>query len=41
MLCFVQLQAGRPPGNRDVIYDAHGNVVSVNKLDPEKLPTHR
>ena len=38
---MLQLQAGRPPGNRDVAYDDQGNVVSVTKIDPSRLPSHR
>ncbi|XP_067671114.1 uncharacterized protein C2orf81 homolog isoform X1 [Haliotis asinina] len=37
----AQVQAGRPPGNKDVVYDDMGNVIAVVKLDPEKLPNHR
>jgi hypothetical protein len=37
---LLQVQAGRPPGNKDVIYDDQGNVLSVTKLDPSKLPSH-
>lgn len=38
---ILKVQAGRPPGSKDVTYDDKGNVVSVVKLDPEKLPSHR
>lgn len=38
---MLKLQSGRPPGNRDIVFDEHGNVVSVTKLDPEKLPTYK
>ena len=38
---LTQVQTGRPPGNKDVVYDDFGNVVAVMKLDPEKLPTHK
>lgn len=38
---ILKLQPGRPPGNRDVFYDAAGNVISMAKLDPDKLPAHR
>jgi len=38
---FVQVQAGRPPGNKEVEYDDYGNVVAVIKLNPERLPSHR
>lgn len=38
---IVKLQAGRPPGRRDVFYDEYGNVVSVNRINPENLPTHK
>ena len=40
VLC-VQVQAGRPPGSKDVNYDDRGNVISVVRLDPDKLPSHR
>ncbi|RUS72337.1 hypothetical protein EGW08_019895 [Elysia chlorotica] len=38
---ILKVQTGRPPGNKDVVYDDYGNVVAVMKLDPEKLPTHK
>lgn len=38
---ILKVQAGRPPGNKDVEYDDYGNVVAVIKLNPEKLPNHR
>ncbi|XP_071488028.1 uncharacterized protein [Diadema antillarum] len=38
---ILKVQAGRPPGSKDVSYDERGNVISVIKLDPEKLPAHR
>ncbi|XP_022104755.1 uncharacterized protein LOC110986833 [Acanthaster planci] len=38
---ILKVQAGRPPGSKDVTYDEKGNVVSVIKLDPERLPSHR
>ncbi|XP_038060143.1 uncharacterized protein LOC119731164 [Patiria miniata] len=38
---ILKVQAGRPPGSKDVTYDAKGNVVSVIRLDPERLPSHR
>jgi len=38
---ILKVQSGRPPGNKDVVYDELGNVVAVMKLDPEKLPTHK
>lgn len=38
---ILKVQSGRPPGNKDVAYDEMGNVVSVMKLDADKLPTHR
>lgn len=41
MSMLLQVQAGRPPGNKDVVYDDMGNVIAVVKLDPEKLPNHR
>ncbi|XP_074648232.1 uncharacterized protein LOC141903807 isoform X2 [Tubulanus polymorphus] len=37
---ILKAQAGRPPGNKDVIYDEHGNVLAVVKFDPAKLPSH-
>ena len=39
MICS-KLQAGRPPGNREVVYDEHGNVVSVVKVDVDKLSAY-
>ncbi|XP_041363879.1 uncharacterized protein C2orf81 homolog isoform X2 [Gigantopelta aegis] len=38
---LLKVQAGRPPGNKEVDYDDMGNVVSCVKLCPEKLPNHR
>lgn len=38
---ILKVQTGRPPGNKDVVYDDFGNVVAVMKLDPEKLPSHK
>lgn len=38
---LLKVQAGRPPGEKDVTYDAMGNVIAVMKLNPEKLPSHR
>lgn len=38
---ILKVQAGRPPGNKDVIYDEMGNVMAVVKLNPDKLPSHR
>jgi hypothetical protein len=38
---ILKVQAGRPPGSKDVTYDEKGNVVSVIRLDPERLPSHR
>ncbi|XP_072038918.1 uncharacterized protein [Amphiura filiformis] len=38
---ILKVQSGRPPGSKDVTYDDKGNVVSVVRLDPEKLPSHR
>ena len=40
-ISFIQVQAGRPPGNKDVQYDDYGNVVAVIKLNPDRLPSHR
>lgn len=37
---LLKSQAGRPPGNKDVHYDEHGNVISVVKFNPAKLPSH-
>ena len=36
-----QVQYGRPPGIKDVLYDDRGNVVAVMKISPKKLPSHR
>ncbi|KAI0237778.1 hypothetical protein LSAT2_011632 [Lamellibrachia satsuma] len=36
-----QLQAGRPPGLKDVIYDEHGNVIGVARIDLHKVPSRR
>lgn len=38
---FLKLQAGRPPGNKEVTFDEKGNVVAVMKLDTRSFPTHR
>ncbi|XP_033099614.1 uncharacterized protein C2orf81 homolog [Anneissia japonica] len=38
---ILKVQAGRPPGSKDVTYDEKGNVVSIVRLDPDKLPSHR
>ncbi|XP_076072554.1 uncharacterized protein LOC143044426 isoform X1 [Mytilus galloprovincialis] len=38
---ILKVQAGRPPGNKDVLYDDRGNVVAVVKLNPDRLPSHR
>jgi hypothetical protein len=38
---LLKLQAGRPPGNREVTFDDQGNVVGVMKLNSRNLPTHR
>lgn len=38
---LFQVQSGRPPGNKEVMYDDMGNVVAVIKLNPEKLPSHK
>lgn len=38
---ILKVQTGRPPGNKDVVYDELGNVVAVMRLDPERLPTHK
>lgn len=38
---ILKVQAGRPPGNKDVEYDDYGNVVAVIRLKPERLPSHR
>lgn len=38
---ILKVQTGRPPGNKDVMYDEMGNVVAVMRLDPERLPTHK
>ncbi|CAH1795140.1 unnamed protein product [Owenia fusiformis] len=36
-----KVQAGRPPGTRDVQYDEVGNVIGVVKINRNKLPSHR
>lgn len=38
---LIKLQAGRPPGNKEVTFDEHGNVLAVMRLDPKSLPSHR
>uniref|UniRef100_H2Z760 Uncharacterized protein n=1 Tax=Ciona savignyi TaxID=51511 RepID=H2Z760_CIOSA len=38
---LLKVQAGRPPGNREVTFDEKGNVVGVMKLNTRTLPTHR
>ncbi|KAK3089198.1 hypothetical protein FSP39_001674 [Pinctada imbricata] len=38
---ILKVQSGRPPGNKDVLYDDMGNVMAVVKLNPDKLPSHR
>lgn len=38
---ILKVQNGRPPGNKDVVYDEMGNVVAVMRLDAERLPNHR
>jgi len=38
---IVKLQAGRPPGNREVMYDDTGNVVHMTKINPGRLPSRR
>lgn len=38
---ILKVQAGRPPGNKEVEYDDYGNVVAVIKLNPDRLPSHR
>ncbi|XP_062614242.1 uncharacterized protein C2orf81 homolog [Saccostrea cucullata] len=38
---ILKVQSGRPPGNKDVVYDEMGNVLAVVKLNPEKLPSHK
>uniref|UniRef100_A0A1I8JKD8 Uncharacterized protein n=2 Tax=Macrostomum lignano TaxID=282301 RepID=A0A1I8JKD8_9PLAT len=40
-LSILKVQAGRPPGNKEVIYDEAGNVVSVVKIPADRLPSHR
>lgn len=40
-LSILKVQAGRPPGNKEVIYDEAGNVVSVVKIPADRLPMHR
>ena len=36
-----KVQAGRPPGNKDIVYDEAGNIISVLKISAEQLPQHR
>ncbi|XP_078495957.1 uncharacterized protein LOC100177758 [Ciona intestinalis] len=38
---LLKVQAGRPPGNREVTFDERGNVVGVMRLNTRTLPTHR
>ncbi|XP_076807769.1 uncharacterized protein C2orf81 homolog [Clavelina lepadiformis] len=38
---LLKVQAGRPPGNREVTFDERGNVVGVMKLNAHTLPMHR
>nr|XP_039254326.1 uncharacterized protein C2orf81 homolog [Styela clava] len=38
---LLKLQAGRPPGNKEVTFDEKGNVVAVMRLDTKSLPTHK
>jgi len=38
---ILKVQMGRPPGNKEVVYDVHGNVMSVVKIPPEQLPSHQ
>lgn len=38
---IVKAQQGRPPGQKEVEYDSQGNVTSVVKVNPRRLPTHR
>ncbi|KAL3877814.1 hypothetical protein ACJMK2_035461 [Sinanodonta woodiana] len=38
---ILKVQAGRPPGSKDVVYDEMGNVIAVVKLNPDRLPSHR
>ena len=37
----VQLQAGRPPGLKDVVYDEQGNVTAVARIELHKVPSRR
>ncbi|CAH2299104.1 Hypothetical predicted protein [Pelobates cultripes] len=37
---ILKIQLGRPPQKKDVMYDEAGNVLSVPKLDPARLPKH-
>ncbi|EDO36270.1 predicted protein [Nematostella vectensis] len=38
---ILKTQYGRPPGNKDVVYDEWGNVIAVMRINPQKLPSHR
>ncbi|XP_035671637.1 uncharacterized protein C2orf81 homolog isoform X1 [Branchiostoma floridae] len=38
---ILKVQAGRPPGNRDIVYDHEGRVINVIRINPDRLPTHR
>nr|CAB3226834.1 uncharacterized protein C2orf81 homolog [Phallusia mammillata] len=38
---LLKVQAGRPPGNREVTFDDKGNVVGVMKLNTQTLPSHK
>ncbi|KAM4810405.1 uncharacterized protein C2orf81 homolog [Rhinophrynus dorsalis] len=37
---ILRIQLGRPPQKKGVIYDYTGNVLSMPKLDPSRLPRH-
>lgn len=38
---LLKLQAGRPPGHHDVVYDEYGNVMGITKINVQKLPSHK
>ncbi|XP_069488549.1 uncharacterized protein C2orf81 homolog isoform X2 [Ambystoma mexicanum] len=37
---ILKIQLSRPSQNKDLIYDELGNITSVPKLDPARLPRH-
>ena len=41
-ICCFQIRTSRaPPGEEEVTYDEHGNIVAMMRLSVDKLPTHR